>query len=126
MTAALNEAYLALKDPFRRAEYLLSLLGGPTAQQEKNLDQSFLADMLDLRERIEEAKASADRSAVAAIEADLSGLRAERMRQVAGLFDRLDELPEGHPDRAALLTEIRRGLNAVKTIQSLLRDLESD
>ena len=126
LTAALNEAYLTLKEPFRRAEYLLTLLGGPTAQQEKNLDQAFLMDMLDLRERIETAKASADWVGIAAIEAELTDMQADRVRQVAGLFDRFDGLPPDDPGRVALLTEVRRGLNVVKTIQSLLRDLRLD
>lgn len=124
LTAALNEAYIAVKDPYRRAEYLLSLLGGPSAREEKNLDQAFLAAMLDLRERIEEAKASADPAALAAIEGELTGMRDERMRAIAGQFDRYDGLPLDHPDRATILADIRRGLNAVKTVQSLLRDIE--
>jgi hypothetical protein len=48
------------------------------------------------------------------------------MRAIAGQFDRYDALPLDHPDRAKLLTEIRRGLNAVKTIQSLLRDVQPE
>ncbi len=104
----------------------MQLLGGPTAQQEKNLDQGFLMDMLDVRERIEEARASGDAVARSAIEADLAARQAERMGEVARQFDRLDELAEGDPARPARLAEIRRGLNAVKTIQSLLRDLRLD
>jgi molecular chaperone HscB len=126
LSAALNEAYLTLKDPVRRLEYLLTIQGGPTAQQEKNLEQAFLMEMLDLRERIEQARASADRAGVAAIEGELTAMQADRVQQAAGLFDRLDELPQDHPDRTRLMAEIRRGLNAVKTIQTLLRDLRAD
>lgn len=123
-SAALNEAYLAIKDPFRRAEYLLSLLGGPSAREEKALDQAFMLDMLDLRERIEAAKAAADRAAIAALEAELIGLRDGKMRAIAGQFDRYDGLTPDHVDRPGILLDIRRGLNAVKTVQSLLRDVE--
>src|SRR5207253_8629771 len=90
LSAALNEAYLAVKDPYRRAEYLVGLLGGPSAREEKNLDQAFLAEMLDLRERIEEAKASADPAALAAIEDELTGMQTARMRVITGQFDRYD------------------------------------
>ena len=126
LSAALNEAYLTLKDPVRRAEYLLSLHGGPTAQQVKDLDQAFLMDMLDLRERIEQARSAADWAGVAAIEGELAAMQADRVRQASGLFDRLDDLPQDHPDRPRLMTDIRHGLNAVKTIRTLLRDLRAD
>src|SRR5437868_8503577 len=58
LSAAVNEAYNTLKDPFTRADYLLALEGGPTAAQQKQLPQAFLAEMLELRERVEEARAA--------------------------------------------------------------------
>lgn len=126
LSAALNEAYLTVKDPVRRAEYLLGLLGGPSAREEKALDQAFMLEMLDLRERIEAAKAAADPAALAAIEGELAGMRDDRMRAIAGQFDRYDGLPLDDANRPRILGDIRRGLNAVKTVQSLLRDVRPE
>src|SRR6478735_7752999 len=55
LSAAVNEAYNTLRDPFARADYLLGLLGGPPASQEKGVDAAFLAEVMDLRERVEDA-----------------------------------------------------------------------
>jgi curved DNA-binding protein CbpA len=54
-SAALNEARAALRDPERRADLLLSRLGGPSAAEEKSLPPAFLTEMMELRERVEEA-----------------------------------------------------------------------
>src|SRR5438874_10466984 len=56
MAAALNEAYATLRDPFRRAEYLLTVEGGPSAGEVKQMPAEFLEEMLELRMRIEEVK----------------------------------------------------------------------
>jgi molecular chaperone HscB len=121
LTSALNEAYVTLRDPFRRAEYLMKLLGGPTAQQEKNLDQAFLTEMMELRERIEEAKASGQ--GVDELEADLTDRLADTANRLAGHFLRFEGLADAAPERAAELLKVRRLLNASKTTQSLLRDV---
>ncbi len=111
-TAALNEAYLTLKDPFRRADYLLRLLGGPTPQEEKNLDQTFLMEMMDFRERIEEA--AGHRDTLTELDRELT----DRLQQVVAKLETL--FADGS---AGKLLEIRRQLNSAKTLQSLLRDL---
>src|SRR5688572_11143294 len=56
LSAALNEAYNTLRDPFARAEHLLALAGGPTAAEQRQMPPAFLAEMLDAREEIERAR----------------------------------------------------------------------
>jgi molecular chaperone HscB len=110
-SAALNEAYATLRDPFRRAEHLLALLGGPSAKDDKSLPPAFLMEMLELREEIEAAKASpAD---AARIEADL----VNRTEALAGSLEKLFD----KSDTAA----IRKELNCVRYLSGLLRDLLS-
>jgi molecular chaperone HscB len=107
LTAAVNEAYTTLRDPFRRAEHLLALLGGPTATDVKDIPPAFLMEMMDLREEIERAdaagKARHEADAKKRLEAIFVGL--------VPLFDRGD-----------LLT-IRKELNAAKYLKGILRDL---
>src|SRR5262245_5530291 len=81
LTAALNEANLTLRDPIRRAEYLLTLYGGPTGMQEKSLDQMFLMEMMDVREQLEEAKSSKNEEKLMALEADLTMRNAAQIEQ---------------------------------------------
>ncbi len=107
LTAAVNEAYTTLRDPFRRAEHLLALLGGPTATDVKDIPPAFLLEMMDLREEIERAdaagKARHEADAKSRLEAIFSGL--------VPLFDRGE------------LVAIRKQLNAAKYLKGLLRDL---
>lgn len=107
LSAAVNEAYTTLKDPFRRAEHLLALLGGPTATDVKDIPPAFLMEMMDLREEIERAdaagKARHEADAKKRLDAIFSGL--------VPLFDRSE------------LIAIRKELNAAKYLKGIFRDL---
>jgi molecular chaperone HscB len=116
-SAALNEAYATLRDPFRRAEYLLVVAGGPSATEVKQMPAEFLEEMLDLRMRIEEVKHDHG-PARAAMETDLFRRREGLLQQVAEQFDR--------PMSAGTLTTVRQTLNATKFINGLLRDLREE
>src|SRR5215212_5217687 len=120
-SAALNEAYATLRDPFRRAEYLLTVEGGPSAGDVKQMPAEFLEEMLDLRMRIEEVKQDhgPDRTVM---EADLVRRRAGLLDEAAKQFDRLADAS----NRAGVLTAVRQTLNATKFIQGLLRDLREE
>ena len=116
MTARLNEAYTVLRDPFRRAEYLLALEGGPTAGEQKEMPAEFLEEILELRMAIAELD---DAAAKTAMEQKLKARRSAMLAEVASDFTKL----ESGGERAALLKSIRGRLNALKYVQNLLRDL---
>src|SRR3954454_8719783 len=87
-SAALNEAYSTLRDPFRRAEYLLTVEGGPSAGDVKQMPPEFLEEMLDLRMRIEEVKdvRDPDRSDRLNLETQLLQRRDNLLEDAAGRF----------------------------------------
>jgi len=127
-SAALNEAYAALREPFRRAEYLLQLEGGPSAAEHKEMAPAFLEEMLELRMEIEELRETGGRDSpgVAKMERKLVERRDKLIDDLASRFAKVESLPaetEKHRDQ---LLEIRLTLNAAKYIQGLLRDLRAD
>ncbi len=128
MTAALNEAYATLREPFRRAEYLLSLEGGPSAAEHKEMDPAFLEEMLELRMEIEELRETSPpgSSGRTAMERQLEARRGRLMTDVAERFAGLESLPPEDTRRGALRVQVRQLLNSTKYIQGLLRDLRAD
>jgi molecular chaperone HscB len=123
-SAAVNEAYNILRDPFTRAEYLLKLEGGPSASEQKQMPPAFLAEMLDAREAIELARGKPD--AVARLEGDFQARYDQLLADVALCFREYASDPVGPPTQPAILLKIRGLLNAAKYVRGLLRDLHSE
>ena len=123
-SAALNEAYNTLRDPFTRANYLLTLEGGPTASEHKQMPTAFLAEMLEAREQVEQARGNA--AAVARLDADFGQRFAGLLAQVGELFTRHEHQSPATATQPNLLPQIRSLLNAAKYVRGLLRDLHAD
>lgn len=94
-TTAVNEAHQRLRDPRRRAEYLLSLEGMEIGSEEhRTQDPALLMEMMELTEAIDGAK---DPAALESIRARLEG---ERVQILADLESHFDER-RGEPGEAA-------------------------
>ena len=128
MSAGLNDAYAILRDPFRRAEYLLTLEGGPSAAEHKEMNPAFLEEMLELRMEIEELRVAGNASSAGrlAMERQLRDRRERLLSDIAGHFGRLETLAGAPPERKEVLLQVRQLLNTAKYIQGLLRDLRAD
>ena len=127
MTAALNEAYATLKQPFRRAEYLLSLHGGPTAAEFKEMEPAFLEEMLELRMEIEELRDEGTADSPARHRHGAAVAAAEKLAsEIALCFAEFEACPRTVRNGQGFLLQVRQLLNAAKYIQGLLRDLRAD
>ena len=89
----LNEAWRTLKDPFKRAEYLLALSGVSLA---KEVPPALLMETLELREELAEARAAGDDARVQAM------ARAMRTRVEAAMHAVASGLESGDLARVAV------------------------
>jgi molecular chaperone HscB len=139
-SALLNTAYRTLKDPFRRAEYLLRLEAGSAKDIRTSPPADLFEEILALQEDIEEFKSAAGERDAARTDELRARLRAHRdnleQRQrdmearLAELFAAWDALQgrpgpcaEAGPERSMVLDEIRGILSTRTYLINILTDL---
>jgi len=121
LQANLNDARATLLDAERRANVLLSLLGGPSKEQDKSLPAGFLMQIMETREEIEAALATRDPAARERWSVWAAAQREKYVRRVTPLFANALASPAGTPSS---LAEIRRELNAWRYIERLVEQLD--
>jgi molecular chaperone HscB len=101
-----NEAYQTLRNPQKRAQYLCEI-NGVDLQTESNtaMPMDFLMEQMELREALDDARATKDAAALDAIDARLRGERKSRLVQVGQLLDLGDYAQAAQGVRALMFLE---------------------
>lgn len=120
-TALLNDAYQTLRDPVRRGEYLLRLLGGKTASADRHTPPCFLAEMLELREETDDPRLPPARKdeVLTQVNARIVALLAE----LPPLFEKALAAPA---QRASVLSALRSALNSYYYLETLRESLSGE
>lgn len=119
-TAELNDAFQTLKDPLKRAEYILAERGLDIRSEQQTLkDPLFLMQQMELREELEDIPHASDvDAAIAQFEAHTKSLRNDYFEQ---LLTVIDSQAQNDLDKAA---DIIRKLKFIVKLQSELERIE--
>jgi molecular chaperone HscB len=122
MSSALNDAYRTLKDPIKRAQYLLSQEGFDIGEQRsKDVPPELLEEVFELNMALEEMRGGDDsaRPQLEQAEKNFTGMLAETDQELGGLFAKYDATQSRD-----VLAQIRNVLNRRKYIQNLVTEVE--
>jgi molecular chaperone HscB len=122
MSSALNDAYRTLKDPIKRAQYLLSLEGFDIGEQRsKDVPPELLEEVFELNMALEEMRGGDDsaRPQLEQAEKNFTGMLAASDQELGALFVKYDA-----SQSRDVLAEIRNVLNRRKYIQNLVSEVE--
>jgi molecular chaperone HscB len=111
-----NDAYKVLRDPVRRAEYLLKLGGIDVADEQKGaegVDPAFLMEMMEQREALADARADGQVARLTALASAMRERRDAAMVAVGGGF------------AAGKLAEVARELVALRYYDRFLAEIDS-
>ncbi|MFT5052784.1 MAG: molecular chaperone HscB [Chlamydiales bacterium] len=122
-SAQLNDAFEILSDDFRRADWIVKQLKGPSESDERQMPQAFLMEVLEWNELLEEARADGpDSRAWKALDTLDTDLCAERETTLAAVAAGLDPLPA---EGAESLARTRRQLNAIRYLDRSLAQIRT-
>jgi molecular chaperone HscB len=122
MSSALNDAYRILKDPIKRAHYLLTLEGFDIGEQRsKDVPPELLEEVFELNMALEEMRGGDDssRPQLEQAEKNFAGMLSASDQELAALFAKYDA-----GQSRDILTEIRNVLNRRKYIHNLVSEVE--
>ncbi|MBX9599586.1 MAG: Fe-S protein assembly co-chaperone HscB [Bryobacteraceae bacterium] len=121
-TATLNDAYRTLRDPVRRAEYVLTRNGFPIGEQRtKDVPPELLEEVFELNMALEEL-----RSGDSGVRPQLESAREHFLSLRAAVDGELEELFRSHDSGGGetVLSAIRGVLNRRRYIENLVREVE--
>ncbi len=126
-TSILNDGYRTLRNPVKRAEYLLKEEGFPIGEQRsKDVPPELLEEVFELNMMLEELRGGDDeaRGQLEKARGNFAGLQSDVDGQLESLFAKYDAAaPESDTAKQAL-QEIRGLLNRRRYIDNLLRDVD--
>ena len=120
-SSQLNDAYRTLKDPIRRAQYLLREEGFDIGEQRsKDVPPELLEEVFELNMALEEMRSGDDaaRAQLVAAEKNFTALLSDADRQLQALFTKYDQ-----SSSRETLAEVRGVLNRRKYIQNLVGEV---
>jgi molecular chaperone HscB len=124
-TAILNDAYRTLRDPVKRAEYLLKNRGMDIAEQRsKNVPPELLEEVFELNMALEEMRGG-DESARPQLEQagqHFRGMLADIDGELEHQFQAFDQSDEGGRD--PILQRLRATLDRRRYIENLVREVD--
>ena len=122
LSSALNDAYRTLRDPIKRAQYLLALEGFDIGEQRsKDVPPELLEEVFELNMALEELRGGDDsaRPQLEAADKNFNGMLATADEELAGLFAKYDAAQSRD-----VLGQVRNVLNRRKYIQNLVSEVE--
>lgn len=126
-TSILNDGYRTLKNPVKRAEYLLTEEGFPIGEQRsKDVPPELLEEVFELNMALEELK-SGDESARPQLQeakGNFVNLQTGIDNELEALFRKYDAAEAQSETAKQALREVRGALNRRRYIQNLIRDVE--
>ena len=125
MTAALNDAYRALRHPIRRVEHLLQIEG--FKPDGSKAPKTFLMEIFEINEQLEEVKSGGHPEKAAALRVEIEKRAADFEEELQAASQQWDALLGSNAPEDRLkqqLTRLTEILSASSYIRNLQRDLE--
>lgn len=126
-TSRVNDGYRTLRDPIKRAEYLLTEEGFPIGEQRsKDVPPELLEEVFELNMMLEELKEGDEgaRPQLESAKRNFTSMRGGIDGELERLFDRYDAAEPASESARQALHEVRAVLNRRRYIENLIRDVE--